>query len=61
MKPDNIGHPTVKTGQIWPLGGFEGGFVFLKELNKSNLIYKSKLIHFKSEKYESSTKFFLKM
>ena len=36
MKPNNIGHPTVKTGQIWPLGGFEGGFVFLKELNKSN-------------------------
>jgi len=21
-KPDNIGHPTVKTGQIWPLGWF---------------------------------------
>ena len=21
-KPDNIGHPTVKTGQIWPLGRF---------------------------------------
>ena len=27
-KPDNIGHPTVKTGQIWLLGGFEGGFLF---------------------------------
>ena len=27
IKPDNIGHPTIKTGQIWPLGGFEGGFV----------------------------------
>ena len=21
-KPDNIDHPTVKTGQIWPLGWF---------------------------------------
>ena len=21
-KSDNIGHPTVKTGQIWPLGWF---------------------------------------
>ena len=27
-KPDNIGYPTVKTGQIWPLGGFEGSFPF---------------------------------
>ena len=27
-KPDNIGHSTVKTGQIWPRGGFEGGFPF---------------------------------
>ena len=27
IKPDNIGHPTIKTGQIWPFGGFEGGFV----------------------------------
>ena len=27
-KSDNIGHPTVKTGQIWPLGGFEDGFPF---------------------------------
>ena len=22
MKPDNIDHPTIKTGQIWPLGWF---------------------------------------
>jgi hypothetical protein len=29
MKPDNIGHPTVKTGQIWPWGGFECGFSIL--------------------------------
>ena len=21
-KPDSIGHPTIKTGQIWPLGWF---------------------------------------
>ena len=34
-KPDNIGHRTVKTGQIWPLGGFEGGFAFSKKINKS--------------------------
>jgi len=27
-KSDNIGHLTFKTGQIWPLGGFEGGFPF---------------------------------
>jgi len=31
-KSDNIGHPTVKTGQIWPLGGFEGGFAFSKKI-----------------------------
>ena len=31
-KPDNIGYQTVKTGQIWPLGGFEGDFVFSKKI-----------------------------
>ena len=35
-KPDNIGHPTIKTGQIWPLSGFKGGFAFSKKINKSN-------------------------
>ena len=25
-KPDNIGHPTIKTEQIRPWGDFEGGF-----------------------------------
>ena len=28
IKPDNIGHLTVKTGQIWPFGWFD--FVFPK-------------------------------
>ena len=27
-KSDNIGHPTIEIGQIWPLGGFQGDFVF---------------------------------
>jgi len=31
-KPNNIGHSTVKTWQIWPLGGFEGGFAFSKKI-----------------------------
>ena len=35
-KSDNIGHPTAKTGQIWPLDGFEGSFIFLQKLKKSN-------------------------
>ena len=47
-KLDNIGHPIVETRQIWPLGGF----VFLKKyIIRSK---KSKLIHFKSEKYEAN-------
>jgi len=28
IKLDNIGHPTIENSQIWPLGGFEGGFHF---------------------------------
>jgi len=49
-KSDNIGHPTVEIGQIWPLGGFQGDFVFF--LKNKNLISfeKSRLIHFESEK-----------
>ena len=31
IKSDNIGHPTVKTGQIWPLDGFEGDFAFFRK------------------------------
>ena len=27
-KRNNIGHSTVKTMQIWTLGGFQGGFTF---------------------------------
>jgi len=55
-KSDNIGHPTVETGQIWHLGGFQGGFVFFKKNIKKYLIgsKQSKLIHFKSEKYNLS-------
>ena len=45
-KLDNIGHPIVETRQIWPLGGF----VFKKIIRSK----KSKLIHFKSEKYEAN-------
>ena len=30
-KPDNIGHLTVKIGQICPWGGFEGGFPFCED------------------------------
>ena len=30
-KPNNIDHPTVETGQIWPLGWFPKWFrIFLK-------------------------------
>ena len=32
IKSDNIGHPTIKTGQIWSLGGFEDIFVFSKKI-----------------------------
>ena len=35
-KPDNMSHQLSKSGEFGPWGGFEGGFVFLKELNKSN-------------------------
>ena len=31
-KSDNTGHPTVKIGKIWPLGGFESGFAFSKKI-----------------------------
>ena len=57
IKPDNIGNPAIKTGQIWLQGGFQGGFVF-KKIKKFYLDKKSKLIHFKSEKFETSTIFF---
>ena len=36
IKPDNICHLTVETGQIWPWGGFEGGLYFSKGNKKSN-------------------------
>jgi hypothetical protein len=50
LKPDKFG----------PLDGFEGGFVFF--FQKIQIRSKvSKLIYFKSEKYETSTSFFLKI
>jgi len=59
-KLDNRDHPIIKTGQIWPLGGFKGGFVFFKYQKVLIRFKKSKLIHFKLEKYETSINFFLK-
>ena len=29
-KPDKKNNPTIQSGQIWPLGGFKGGFYFMK-------------------------------
>jgi len=31
-KSDNIGHPTVETGNFCPPGGFEGGLHFSKKI-----------------------------
>ena len=61
-KIGNRGHSTIETGQIGSQGGFEGRFIFFKKLKKFQLdLKKSKLIHFKLEKYEISTKNFLKI
>ena len=44
-----MGHPTVETGQICPLGigDFEGGFVFYKVKKILIRSYNLKLIYFK--------------
>ena len=61
-KPNNISHPTIKTRQIWPLWWFRRWFcIFLKKIKSLIRSKKSKLIHFKTEKYETSIIFFLKM
>ena len=61
-KPDNIGHPTIKTGQIWPMGWFWRWFFIWWELKIFNftLIF-FKVIHFKSKNYEMGIKSFLKI
>jgi len=60
IKPDNIYHSTAETRQIWLFGGFEGVLYFFKKIKLRLDLKKSKLTHFKSEKYESSTKVFSK-
>ena len=61
-KPDNIGHPTVKTGQIWPLEWFWRWFSILWELKIFSFTLKNlQVIHFKSKNYEMGIKSFLKM
>ena len=55
-KLDNIGHSTIEIRQIWPLGKV---VLYFKEILIRSK--KSKLIHFKSEKIETSTNFFLKI
>jgi hypothetical protein len=47
-----------KLDKFGPSGGFKGGFVFLQKLKILVRSKKSKLIHFNSEKYETSTHFF---
>ena len=42
IKPDNIDHPIIKTEQIWPLDGFQGGFIFfLKKIKNFQLDLKN--------------------
>ena len=39
-KPNNKGHPTIETEQVWYLGWFQSGLIFLEKI---------KLIYFKLE------------
>ena len=59
-KPNNKGHPTIETEQVWSLGWFQSGLIFLEKIN-SNWNKKIKLIYFKLENKKLVPIFFLKM